>query len=267
MIDVDKLFEKYLRDYLAQNAGKFSEAELEDKVSELYESFGKTRSAELGGVTPEEYFSSKTPGELAQCLKECVVSGTAVSDFLCEAIEKCDDIDKYLISFVSEGIDDELSAYCVNLLNDRGSKECFDKYLELILSGKCDENLTELLTETLSSDADKIADKVVSVYDNAENAKQYLIEILVNASARDEIFDILCKEFVGHDDNIALYTSYLAKYGDERALPLLKDKIKDESLSYVDYKELKLAIEELGGEYVDERDFSKDKYYSILKKN
>ena len=33
------------------------------------------------------------------------------------------------------------------------------------------------------------------------------------------------------------------------------------------YKELKLAIEELGGEYVDEMDFSKDKYYSILKKN
>ena len=42
MIDVDGLFETFFRKYLAKNAGKFTEEELENKVGEIYSEFGKT---------------------------------------------------------------------------------------------------------------------------------------------------------------------------------------------------------------------------------
>ena len=58
-----------------------------------------------------------------------------------------------------------------------------------------------------------------------------------------------------------MHASYLAAYGDERALPVLLEKIEDRSIGFVEFQELKYAIEALGGEYNEERDFSADKDY------
>ena len=59
--------------------------------------------------------------------------------------------------------------------------------------------------------------------------------------------------------------SYLAAYGDERALPILLDKIDEEDITFIEYQELKYAIESLGGSYEKERDFSSDQYYQEIK--
>ena len=58
--------------------------------------------------------------------------------------------------------------------------------------------------------------------------------------------------------------SYLAAYGDERALPVLLERIDGEDINYLEFRELKYAIEALGGEYTRERDFSEDEYYREL---
>ena len=55
--------------------------------------------------------------------------------------------------------------------------------------------------------------------------------------------------------------SYLAAYGDERALPYLMERIEDRTIGFVEFQELKYAIEALGGEYKEPRDFSEDKDY------
>ena len=81
MIDVDGLFETFFRKYLAKNAGKFTEEELENKVGEVYSEFGKTKLKELGNKTPDEYFGGFSTEELAEELKERVKKGKSVSDF------------------------------------------------------------------------------------------------------------------------------------------------------------------------------------------
>ena len=55
--------------------------------------------------------------------------------------------------------------------------------------------------------------------------------------------------------------SYLAAYGDERALPHLLERIEDRTIGFVEFQELKYASEALGGEYDEPRDFSDDKDY------
>jgi hypothetical protein len=62
-----------------------------------------------------------------------------------------------------------------------------------------------------------------------------------------------------------MHSSYLAAYGDERALTYLLDKIDEDGITYVEYQELKFAIEALGGTYDKERDFSGDPYYEMVK--
>ena len=75
------------------------------------------------------------------------------------------------------------------------------------------------------------------------------------------MFEILLKEFRLAEDNLPMRASYLAAYGDERALPVLLEAIDDESINYLEFQELQYAIEALGGEYTRERDFTEDEYF------
>jgi hypothetical protein len=44
-------------------------------------------------------------------------------------------------------------------------------------------------------------------------------------------------------------------------LPHLLERIEDRSIGFVEFQELKYAVEALGGEYDEPRDFSDDKDY------
>lgn len=69
------------------------------------------------------------------------------------------------------------------------------------------------------------------------------------------------KEFRSTPDEIPMHASYLAAYGDDRALPVLLDYIDRDDVNYLEFQELKYAIEALGGEYTRPRDFSDDAYF------
>ena len=75
---------------------------------------------------------------------------------------------------------------------------------------------------------------------------------------------MLLNAFRTDPDNVPMHAGYLALYGDERALPYLLDKIDEEGISFVEFTELKYAIDSLGGEYLKERDFSDDPYYKLI---
>ena len=63
----------------------------------------------------------------------------------------------------------------------------------------------------------------------------------------------------------SLYASLLGKLGDERALDALNRALDREEINYLDYIEIRDAIEALGGECAHERDFNGDPYYETLK--
>ena len=86
LIDIDKLFDDYISDYVYKNIGKVKPEEIENQMPVLYEKFGGECLKELDGKTPKTYYQSYSANELLACLKEHLIKDVSVSDFLCEAI-------------------------------------------------------------------------------------------------------------------------------------------------------------------------------------
>lgn len=265
VIDVDQLFDKYISDYVYSNIGKVKPEEIENKIPELYVKFGGEKLKELDGKTPCEYYKSFTPEELLGCLKEHLISDVSVSDFLCEALTENPDSEDALVDAVKGDEDEEFTLYVMNMLAEKQSKKCLLRYLELV-TWDYSEPIKELATEYLRDNAEAVKEQVLTAYKEAdESVKPYLTEILAGCKSDDRVFDILTLEFVRHGENVPLYANYLAKYGDERALPFLMTAIENEKISYADFEELRFAIEALGGSYDKIRDFKSDKSFKKIK--
>ena len=56
IIDLDKLFDKYISGYVYKNVGKIKPEEIENEIPVMYEKFGDEPIAELGGKTPNAYY-------------------------------------------------------------------------------------------------------------------------------------------------------------------------------------------------------------------
>ena len=265
LIDIDSLFDKYIEDFVYSNIGKVKPEEIENKIPELYVKFGDEKLKELDGKTPNTYYTEFSGEDLIACLKRHLSEDVAVSDFLCEAITGNKKNQTSLVAALLEDNDEEFTVYIMNMLYDGGFEIPTARYLEFVTLDYS-ETVRELATEQLALNAEKVKEEVLALFKDAEQSvKANLTEILSNCKNDDRVFDILVAEFAKNQNNIPLYAGYLAKYGDERALPFLNVAIEKEKISYADFEELRFAIEALGGEYNKVRDFSNDKSFKKIK--
>lgn len=265
IIDLDKLFDKYIEKYVYENIGKVKPEEIENKIPVLYERFGNEKSEALSGETPNSYYRKAGIDELLRALKEHLEKNVPVSDFLCEAITAADGCEKAVKSELLKENPPEYTAYLMNFLSDVKGDIPTGRYLEFALFDYPEE-IGELATEFLTENADKVKSEVLTALKDApEDKKARLSEILSSVKEKeDAVFDALIAEFVKNKENIPLYASFLARYGDERAIPFLA-ATADGDVNYADFEELRFAIEALGGEYKGKKDFSADKIYKKIK--
>lgn len=255
LIDFDGLFDEKLAQYMEENAGKYTEKQWEKLVPKLYQKFGDTyiRSA---GNTPKGYYSAMTDGELVSALVRHTEEDVPVSDFLCRELEKRDCPDE-LIALLAQG-NEQLLTFAVNLAG--GNPKAFPAYFD-ILTGGADAEIKDAVADQLKEGADFAKERALELYGKGVE-KELMLEILSRCKERDErVFDVLIKEFRLTPDELPMHASYLAAYGDERALPVLLETIDRDDINYLEYQELKYAVEALGGEYTRPRDFSDDKYF------
>ncbi len=255
LIDFDGLFDKKLSDYMEENAGKYNEKQWESLIPKLYAKFGDTFLKVADG-TPREFYARMSDAELVQSLREHIERDVPVSDFLCRELEERKCPDELLPLLESEN--EQLLTVAINLAGE--SVKAFPAYFQLLLTHE-NEEIKDGVVEQLKANADAAKDEALKLYSEGKEVELSL-EILSRCKQKDErIFEILMKELKGADENIPMRASYLAAYGDERALPALYDMIEREDINYLEFTELKYAIEALGGKYTKERDFSDDKYF------
>lgn len=257
LYDFDGMFDEKLSEYVTKNADKHKEKEWEDIIPKMYARFGDTVIKSLG-KSPNQYYAEMDDNQLVAQLRAHLKQGVAVSEFLCNAIEGRK-IENLLIPLLS-GTDDEI-AYALNLLG--ACREALPEYMRLLTTSES-EDVRNTCVDYVKEFADDVKNDALAYYKKGVQ-REYMLEILSRCVVRDdEIFDILIKEFRTGDD-VPMHASYLASYGDERALGYLLDKIDEEGISFIEYQELKYAIESLGGSYEKERDFSSDPYYQLVK--
>ena len=267
LIDVDKLFDAYIEDYVYSNIGKVKPEEIENKIPQLYVEFGDEKLKQLDGKTPNTYYKQFSGEQLLECLKEHLEKGVSVSDFLCEAITGNKENESALLCELNKENAEEYTVYLMNMVADGEFAVPTARYLEFITLDYS-ETIREIATEQLLSKAESVKEEVLALLNETQSGvRANLVEILSNCKNDDRVFDILVAEFAKHQENIPLYAGYLAKYGDERALPFLTVAIEKEKISYADFEELRFAIEALGGSYDKERDFSNDKSFKKIKSN
>lgn len=269
-IDIDKLFDEYISDYVYKNVGKVKPEEIENKIPVLYEEFGNAKLKELGNKTPNSFYRDYSASELLTLLKKHLEEDVSVSDFLCEAIIASSDGESEVVKALKSDESEQFTAYLMNMLSDMKGKIPEDRYFEFVLYDYPDV-IGELATESLCEIADNVKAGAIERYKDAdERGKARIAEILSRTKKdfnceKDEVFDILVAEFLKHGENIPLYASYLARYGDDRALPFLNAATENKKLNYADFEELRFAIEALGGECKTKRDFSADRSYKKIK--
>ena len=258
LIDFDELFDRKLAQYMEEHAGEYSEKQWEDLIPRLYRNFGDTLIKSVG-TTPKGYYAEMTDEELVEALKAHHKEGVSVSDFLCRELESrgCPDA---LLALMQEA-EGELLTLTINLAGS--SKKALPVYLDILLKTE-DEELKDTVTEYLKGNADAVKERVLTLYREGVE-REYMLEILSRCKQKDdEVFEILLNEFRTAPDDIPMHASYLASYGDERALPVLLDYIDRDETNYLEYQELKYAIEALGGEYNKVCDFSADPYFQEI---
>ena len=255
-IDFDGLFDEKVAQFMKESKKKRSAKAWEDVIPKLYQQFGDTYVAKIK-CTPKQYYAGMSDETLVETLSAHVEQGISVPEFLLCELEKRELTERLLPLLTAEN--GELASYAVRLLGD--DPRAFEGYFALLQS-EADAEVKEQVVALLNECADEVKEQALALYQSGKEEESAL-EILSHVTVRDEeVYAALLSAFSDSEEwQLTLRARYLASYGDERALPHLFRKIGDESVGFVEFQELKYAIEALGGEYDEQRDFSSDKDY------
>ena len=255
LIDFDGLFDEKLAQFMEENKNKYTEKQWEDLIPKLYKKFGDTYVAKVK-CTPKEYYAKMTETELVETLRAHLQNDVPVPEFLCMEIENRGEAETLSPMLFDEN--EAAVSYAINLIGD--NTKAYDKYFTILEKDLATEEIRSDVADIFKLHADEVKARA---FKNLENgvATEYMLEILSRVKEKeDKIFDALLSAFLS-GENVPIRASYLAAYNDERALPYLMKRIESKEIGFVEFQELKYAIEALGGEYDEPRDFTGDKDY------
>ena len=264
-IDIDALFEEYVKNYLKENRGKITEDGWEDMIPALYEGFAKAPLDKLGGKTPSEYFGGISAEDLVKILKESVDENFPVSDILFKEIVKNNDTEKHLIAAINKGEKEEFLTYVVNALAEKFSIKALPVLVGVCADKDYPEGVRETSLEVLLAFPEDAKEDILKAFFVSDDKTQIdFCDVLSRVKVDKNVSKVLFDKAKSADKNLSLFASFLSRYGDEDALPILYEII-ERKLDFADFREVKFAIESLGGSYEKERDFSLDKTYKLVK--
>ena len=271
-IDFDRQFETYMRNWVAKNSEKYNDNMdvIEAMMPEIYMEFLEKSAAWLDGASPAEYFEQYDDAKmLVDWMVEYYNQKVSVPDLLLERItERGDDAEKALLALLfADGVNEEAELTAISLLREMESTQPMQQYIAFIAGLDDADEKGDMCAEALLSMGETAVQAILAALPAATEAgKDIFADILSNYPGDERIFDLLMDRFAKAEDRRALFASYLAKLGDDRALPALMKAALDDHINYLDYVEVVNAIDALGGERPPEREFAGDPYYESLRR-
>lgn len=270
-INFDERFTKYAETWVREQlkAGKNPEA-LEEQIPELYMRFINTPAHWLDGVAPAVYFSRwEDPVELIEMLREYENQKVPVPDLL---LERLTDLgDKSVHALMELAADKQaprsLRVTAMNLLIELDTSEPMPLCVELVSEREREDDLADAAADLLRNLGMEAVDLLLEALEGASDAAaDTILDLLCNFRGIERVYEETVVRFLRDADHRALHASFLAKLGDSRAIEHLKRASELSDLNYLDYIEIRNAIEELGGDLPAEREFAGDPYYESMKR-
>ncbi len=269
VINFDEHFAEYTSKWMKEHEGEFETYdELEDQLPQVYMMFLNTRAKWLGSLTPGSYFTQfEDPKVLVDWLAQYCEEGVPVPDLLLEQISfvgrPCE---KRLLELLKdENAPEEARMTAVGLLRDMKSTLPKMLYINWQMNRTDKDELKDNALESLQEMGEAVVQPILQNVGRANAAGQEaLLDVLVHFPGQEAVFNLAMKLFREHPEKRALFAGYLARIGDDRALPELVAAAEEEKLSYLTFIEIRNAIEELGGICPD-REFEDDPEYEALR--
>ena len=270
-INFDQKFEQYMGVWMKNNAAKYKNNMdiIEGMMPDVYMEFLAKPATWLGGKAPQDYFGQyDDAAQLVDWLCEYERTGVPVPDLLLDRIgELGDAAEAPLLALLdNDATPDAAVMTAISLLREIESTAPMRRYIERIAALESPDERADMYAESLQSMGEAVVAPILAALPAAgETGRDIFADILSNFPGQEESFRLLMERFERCDDRRALFASYLAKYGDDRALPALRRAAEDPQVNYLDFVEISSAIEALGGERPAEREFAGDPYYESLK--
>ena len=270
-INFDRAFERYMAEWIKKNSEKYKDDMdvIEDMMPDVYLEFLKKPADFLDGVAPQDYFEQFDNADmLVNWLCDYIAQGVPVPDLLLERVTALGNpAEKSLLALVArDDLPEETQMTAISLLREMESKAPMQRYIDYIASLEEPSDKGDLCAEALMSMGESVVEPILATLSGAgQTGRDIFADVLSNYPGDDRIYELLKERFVTRDERRALFASYLAKLGDERAIPMLKEAAQSPDINYLDYVEVVNAIEALGGERPPEREFSGDPYYESLR--
>ena len=270
-INFDRAFERYMAEWIKENSEKYKDDMdvIEDMMPDVYLEFLKKPADCLDGVAPQDYFEQFDNADmLVNWLCDYIAQGVPVPDLLLERVTALGNpAEKSLLALVArDDLPEETQMTAISLLREMESKAPMQRYIDYIASLEEPSDKGDLCAEALMSMGESVVEPILATLSGAgQTGRDIFADVLSNYPGDERIYELMIERFVTRDERRALFASYLAKLGDERAIPMLKEAAQSPDINYLDYVEVVNAIEALGGERPPEREFSGDPYYESLR--
>ena len=270
-INFDRAFERYMAEWMKENSEKYKDDMdvIEDMMPDVYLEFLKKPADFLDGVAPQDYFEQFDNADmLVNWLCDYIAQGVPVPDLLLERVTTLgDSAEKSLLALIArDDLPEETQMTAISLLREMESKAPMQRYIDFIASLEEPSDKGDLCAEALMSMGESVVEPILAALSGAgQTGRDIFADVLSNYPGDERIYELMIERFVTRDERRALFASYLAKLGDERAIPMLKEAAQSPDINYLDYVEVVNAIEALGGERPPEREFAGDPYYESLK--
>ncbi len=270
-IDFDRAFAKYAHEWVHERMKVEKDLDaIEAEMPDLYRKWLKMPADFLSGISPEDYFAAYgSPEALIGLMREYQAAGIPIPDPLMERLDDMGDaaISPLTALAADERADVSLRMTALNLLIELSAREPMPLCLSLVDRRESQDELADVAAELLMSMGEDAVPHMLERLDRASDAAlDTYLDLLCNFPGDERIYTVTVERFLRLADRRALYANYLAKLGDERALEALNRVMALSDLSYLDYLEVRNAIEVLGGEApADDRRFDGDPAYESLK--
>jgi len=266
--DFDEKFYDYVRTWMAMHPG-MTEKQIEERYNEIMLNWLNAPAKWLDGEKPGEYFLRYSePRDLMKLLEEYDKRDIGLPEPLYSRVVSIGQPCVPALMRIVENKDrpESLRATALAILRDIGSDDARPLYVELVCRGGEGDEIGEMAADILSCDDGAQIGTLLERYEDApEYGQARILGICANFPGDDRILTYMLDKLRNRPEQRALYASFLGKLGDARAIDTLKSFLTLTDIGYLDYIELRNAIEELGGDPGEERTFYGDPDFEAMR--